>query len=207
MLHNFFITAFRNLWKYKGFSVINVLGLRLLLPVYGSFTTMCNFIILMKMLFLIEMNSFCGRTASRRRPGLVLYPYSHTPALLESYPEVVEGSRMEVTYDGFTLGENRFSERGMFVDSSFFSVFCDPFHSWQSRYLSETKRPGCADSVAGREIFPKRKSPQPGTAGRAMKTKLSRELLKTFQTTPTSMEIFCFLTKSAWRTTQRVIPP
>ena len=66
-----------------------------------------------------------------QHPGVdQVWYYTRTPilpALLENYPEVVEGTRMEVTYEGITQGENQFSERGMYVDSSFFSVFATPF--------------------------------------------------------------------------------
>jgi putative ABC transport system permease protein len=131
MLKNYFKTAYRNLWRSKGFTVINIFGLAI-----GIATC------LIIMLFVIDELSydrfhekadrivrvvFRGSIQGEKlNEAHVMPPVAQT--LLSEYPEVEEATRLraygtpKVTYDNKTFRNNTFA----FVDSNFFQVFTLP---------------------------------------------------------------------------------
>jgi len=131
MIRNYFKTAFRNLWKNKTYSFLNIFGLAVGI-------TCAGFIFLWiedefnydhhnekrdQLFQVLENQAYEGKT----------YTFSATPGLLahgmkEEIPGVKNTCRF--TWDQYTLfslGEKTIYERGYYADSSVFSMFTIQF--------------------------------------------------------------------------------
>lgn len=132
MLRNYLKVAFRNFFKHKAYSFINILGLAL---------GMASAILIL--LFVRYERSYdrfhenaarIQRVAVRALIGNTKIRQTHTPAimtptLLEHYPEVEYSIRFEDDFEGVTVkyGDLVFNEYGVgSTDADFFKVFTVP---------------------------------------------------------------------------------
>lgn len=126
MLKNYLKIALRTLYKYKGYSIINILGLAI-----GMATCI---IILLWVQDEMSYDRFFKNSKNLYRVYAEFYsneswavtPIPLAPALKSDFPEIADVSR----YRSFSaLIENnnvRFNERGAFVDPSFLTMFSFP---------------------------------------------------------------------------------
>jgi predicted permease len=131
MIRNYFITAFRNLWKNKTFSFLNVFGLAvgiacaalIFLWVENELSYNRHNAKFDQLYQVLENQPYEGKT----------YTFAATPGLLAAamkaeIPGIKNASRM--TWDQyilFNLGEKSIYERGAYVDSSIFQLLTIPF--------------------------------------------------------------------------------
>ncbi|MDP4213986.1 MAG: ABC transporter permease, partial [Bacteroidota bacterium] len=132
MFRNYFKNGFRNLWRNKTFSAINIFGLAI-----GIATC------LLILLFVINEFSYDRFNAKADRIVRVVFRGSvqgekmkeanvmppTAQALKADYPEVLEATRLRAYgRPRFITGEKSFAEEDFaFVDSNFFRVFTFPF--------------------------------------------------------------------------------
>ena len=131
MLKNYLKIAFRNLWRNKAFSAINISGLAIGLATclvimlyvtnelgYDRFNEKADRIV--RIVFKASINGEKVEVATAAAPT--------AQTLLANYPEVEEATRVRVygapfvTYNNQTFKEDRFA----FVDANFFQVFTLP---------------------------------------------------------------------------------
>jgi putative ABC transport system permease protein len=130
MIRNYIKTAFRNLWRNKAFSVINIVGLSVALA-------SCMLILLYTMdevsydrfninkdkIYRIVVNStaLTGATNKNASTGMV-----QGPSFKRQIPEIENFVRIEGA--GYTVkrGNEVFDEDALYADSNFFSVFTFP---------------------------------------------------------------------------------
>ncbi len=131
MLGNYFKLAFRNLWKNKVYSFLNVFGLAvgiacaalIFLWVEDEWSYNHNHTKKDQLYQVLENQPFEGKT----------YTFSATPGLLaeamkNEFPGIKNTCRL--TWDNYTLfnlGEKSIYERGNYADSSIFSMLTLPF--------------------------------------------------------------------------------
>ncbi|HVS95788.1 MAG TPA: ABC transporter permease [Puia sp.] len=131
MLHNYFKTALRNLWKSKGFSVINIVGLAI-----GLATCLLILIFVMDELAYDRYNEKADRIY--RVDGdikfggnhfiLAVAPAPAGPALLHDYPEVEKECRFRMQGGRLVKkGDQNIQEDAVvYADSTLFDVFTLP---------------------------------------------------------------------------------
>ena len=132
MLQNYLKTAFRNLWRKKGYTLINILGL--------SIGIACCLLILMHIRDETSYDKYHEHASRVYRMALErIYPdhvsnYAIIPAgfadvLVQDIPEVEEVVRLRMAF-GETIieyGDHSFEEYNvMFADSGFFHLFSIP---------------------------------------------------------------------------------
>ncbi len=132
MIKNYFKIAWRNLWRNKAFSFINIFGLSIGIATclvimlfvqdelsYDRYNKKADQIV--RVIFRASING------EKINEANVMPPVAQT--LLADYPEVQQATRVRsgglplVTYDNKTFKENGF----VFADSNFFQVFTLPF--------------------------------------------------------------------------------
>ena len=136
MLKNYFKTAWRNLWKHKLFSVINISGLTigiassLLLLSYVSFQfSYDDFNLNEKNIYRVNLDLYQNNQLLFRSAE----NYSGLgPALKHDFPQVVAQARLyNMGYKNncvFTCNNNHFREtKFLYADSSFLTMFSFPF--------------------------------------------------------------------------------
>ncbi len=131
MVRNYIKIAFRNLWKHKSFSAINIAGL-------AAGLTAC-FFILSYVRFELSYDNFHskGDRIVRLRDDVItptetiengISPYPVGPAIAEEFPEVesfVRVARQELI---FVNGDKKFKEKDIVLaDSTFFRIFDFPW--------------------------------------------------------------------------------
>jgi len=131
MLKNYFKIAFRNLWRNKAFSIINIFGLSI-----GLATCLIIMLFVQNELSYDRYNKkadrivrviFMGEVQGEKmKEASVMPPVAKT--LLADYPEVEEATRLNVAGSPMVnYGDNTFKEESVaFVDSNFFNVFTLP---------------------------------------------------------------------------------
>jgi putative ABC transport system permease protein len=131
MLYNYFKTAMRNLWKNKGFSAINILGLAI-----GLATCLLILIFVTDELSYDRFNENADRIYrldgdikfGGKRFIVAQSPAPAGPTLLREYPEVVKEVRMRKN-GGMLVrkGNQNFKEESVILaDSTLFDVFSLP---------------------------------------------------------------------------------
>jgi putative ABC transport system permease protein len=126
VLKNFFKITFRNLWRSKGFSAINIAGLAI-----GMAAAM---LILLWVQNELGTDRFYKNTdrlyimANRDKFEGQLNVWLSTPAIMaptlkQEYPEVADAARLYNITFLVSAGEKRFMLRGAFTDSSFLTMF------------------------------------------------------------------------------------
>jgi putative ABC transport system permease protein len=130
MLKNFFKVAFRNLWKNKGFSVINITGLAigmasatlLLLWIYDELSYDQFHTKKDRIYEAWNRAEFSGELHCWNTTPKVL-----GPTMMHDFPEVELAVRVNWPSDYlFTVGEKRIMVQGNIVDSSFLDMFSFP---------------------------------------------------------------------------------
>src|SRR5687768_13085399 len=139
MIRNYLKVAFRNLWKYKSFSAINILGLAigvaacLLILQYVSFKLSYD-------QFNENANNIYRVVNDRYQNGKLIQHGTITysavgKALNDDYEEVIENTRLEpsgekiIKYNDKKLAEPNV----LFVENSFFSMFSYPLLAGDKR--------------------------------------------------------------------------
>ncbi len=130
MIRNYFITAFRNLWRNRTFSVINIVGLSV-----GLTCCMLMFLYAMDDVsydrFNIKAPNIYHLVVDQRSPDGQVHKYSGTsdipgPSFKRQLPEVQDFVRIYGTDYTIKRGSDVFDQVALFVDSNFFSVFTFP---------------------------------------------------------------------------------
>jgi len=132
MLKNYFKIAFRNLWKRKGYSLINILGLTI-----GMASAM---LILLWIQNELSYDRFYKKSDrlytmyNRDKFNGELWAWNTTPKIMaptikHDYPEVEDAGRYNQITFLTTVGEKKFNIRGAFVDSGFLNMFDFPLVS------------------------------------------------------------------------------
>ena len=131
MFKNYFKIAFRNLWRNKAFSAINIFGLAI-----GIATCLIIMLFVQNELSYDRYNAkadqmvrvvFRGTVDGQKmKEANVMPPVAKT--LLANYPEIKQATRLKVGGSQFiSYGEESFKEDGLaFVDPNFFEVFTLP---------------------------------------------------------------------------------
>jgi putative ABC transport system permease protein len=129
MLKNYFKVAFRNLWKRKGYSFINILGLTT-----GMASAM---LILLWIQNELNYDRFYEKTDriytmyNRDKFNNELWAWNSTPKIMgptikHDYPEVEDAVRYNNITFLATVGEKKLNTRGAFADSGFLKMFSFP---------------------------------------------------------------------------------
>ena len=128
MINNFFINAFRNMRKQRGYILLNVGGLAVGLTSFLFITLYVRNELSFDRFHKNYENIYRVKVVGQLSGGILDQAVTCAPlasALVNEYPEVLVSTR--VTRMGAWLiqfGENRFNEDGvLFADSSFFRVF------------------------------------------------------------------------------------
>ncbi len=130
MIKNYFKTAWRNLWKNKGLSFINIFGLAvgmtfaILVGMWIQFeTSFDGFHANGDRIAVVKKNTFFNNEKNTQT-GIVLPLYDE---LKEKYPEVKRISRKD--WGGshsLMVGNNKFKKNGTYVDPDFLKMFSFP---------------------------------------------------------------------------------
>jgi len=130
MIQNYLKTAFRNLWRTKAFSVINIVGLSVALA--------CCMLILLYTMDEVSYDRFNNNADNIYRlvvnqidPSGQMSKMASTgampgPAFKRQIPEVEDFVRVEGGNFTVKRGNDVFTEDALYVDSNFFSVFTAP---------------------------------------------------------------------------------
>ena len=131
MIKNYFKTAFRNLWKNKTYSFLNVFGLAVGIACAGLIflwvedeVSYDNFNEKKDQLYqVLENQPYEGKIYTfSATPGVM------APAMKQELPGIKNTCRLTwQQYTLFSLGEKPIYERGFYADSSIFSMFTVPF--------------------------------------------------------------------------------
>lgn len=131
MLKNYLVTALRNLWRNRTFSLINVVGLSV-----GLAACMLIFLYAKDELSFDRFQRDAGRTYHlvaefRKADGSVNKETSSGlmpgPNFKREIPEIEDFVRLQGTDYTLRRGKDVFSQPAFFVDSNFFSFFSFPF--------------------------------------------------------------------------------
>src|SRR6476619_6783637 len=130
MLKNYLLTAFRNLWRGKVFSLINILGLSvglaccMLIFLYGKdevsydkFHQSGQHIFRVTADMIHEDGSIFKTGSTGMMPG---------PRFKEAIPEVKDFVRVQSAYYTVKKGTEVFDQDALYVDENFFNVFSFP---------------------------------------------------------------------------------
>ena len=132
MIKNYFKTAIRNLLRYKGFSLINILGLSI--SITGCLVIGLFVLDEQKYDKFIKDGDNIYRFYTRRTDVSPTTSTACVPPMfathMQQYPEVETSTRILMT-DGRRLieanGIKAYEDKGLVIDSAFFSVFPLPF--------------------------------------------------------------------------------
>ena len=129
MLKNFFINAFRNMRKQRGYIIINVCGLAIGLTSFLFITLYVIHELSYDRFHKNYENIYRLKVVGRLAGGTLDQAITAAPmsrAMVNDYPEVLMSTRIINMGEWLIrFGENRFNEKDgvLFADSSFFSVF------------------------------------------------------------------------------------
>jgi len=130
MIRNYFKTAFRNLWRNKGFSLINIVGLSV-----GLACCMLIFLYTMDEVsydrFNVNAVNIYHLAVDEKAPDGQLHKFSSTgdmpgPNFKRQLPEVQDFVRIQGGSYTIKRGNEVFDQEALHVDSNFFSVFTFP---------------------------------------------------------------------------------
>src|SRR5882724_11509799 len=130
MLKNFFKVAFRNLWRSKGFSTINIVGLAI-----GMASAIIILLWIQNEVSYDQFHEKKDRIYEAWNRAIIdgkLLSWNTTPKILartleKDLPEVEQSTRVhwQNTFL-FTIGDKKFLIPGNHVDSNFFQMFSFP---------------------------------------------------------------------------------
>ena len=128
MLKNYLKTAFRNLWKYKSFSLINISGLAI-----GIASCLIISLYIRDQLSYDKFNKHSNniyRLVLDIKSGNAVNKYSTTsppmgPYLVQKFPQVKEAVRVRIASAALMESNNfkSYEEKIIYADSNFFSLF------------------------------------------------------------------------------------
>ncbi|HVM88076.1 MAG TPA: ABC transporter permease [Puia sp.] len=130
MLKNFFKIAFRNLWRSKGFSAINIIGLAI-----GMASAIMILLWIQNELSYDQFHEKKDRIYeawNRARFDEKLMSWNTTPKVLartleKDLPEVEQAARVQWPSNYlFSIGDKRLTVQGRIVDSNFLQIFSFP---------------------------------------------------------------------------------
>ncbi|MGN6638700.1 MAG: ABC transporter permease [Mucilaginibacter sp.] len=130
MIRNYFITAFRNLWRNKAFSLINIVGLSV-----GLACCMLIFLYTMDEVsydrFNINAANIYHLVVDSKGPDGQIHKFSSTgdmpgPNFKRQLPEIEDFVRIQGGSYTIKRGTEVFDQDALYVDSNFFSVFTFP---------------------------------------------------------------------------------
>ena len=130
MIRNYFKTAFRNLWRNKGFSLINIVGLSV-----GLACCMLIFLYTMDEVsydrFNVNASNIYHLVVDDKSPDGQVHKISSTgdmpgPNFKRQLPEVQDFVRIQGASYTIKRGNEVFDQEALYVDSNFFSVFTFP---------------------------------------------------------------------------------
>ncbi|MDB5135219.1 MAG: FtsX-like permease family protein [Mucilaginibacter sp.] len=130
MIRNYFKTAFRNLWRNKAFSVINIVGLSV-----GLACCMLIFLYTMDELsydrFNVKKDNIYHLTADFKTPTGEVHKISstgqmHGPGFKRQIPEIEDFVRIQDADFTIKRGSEVFDQTAYYADDNFFSVFTFP---------------------------------------------------------------------------------
>jgi len=132
MLKNYITIALRNLFRQKGFAIINILGLTIGLTVSA--------LIILYIVHELGYDRFHDNAEriyrvaihgeiSGQELNVAVSSPPFGPALVNDYPEVVDYTRLNPPHNSlFAFGDEKYYEDDiLFADSSFFQIFTIPF--------------------------------------------------------------------------------
>ncbi len=157
MLKNYFKTAFRNLWRNKGYASINLLGLAIGLATfilislfikdelsYDRYNTKVDRIFRMK-----ENINWTGKWEVC---GMTSAPMG--PALVRDYPEVENQVRIAPLFNvTLKYQDKSFSESPYFTDASIFDIFTLPLVYGQPANMLKEKNTVALSQTMSRKLF------------------------------------------------------
>ena len=130
MLINFFKITFRNLWKNRGYSFLNIFGLAIGIACagliflwvenelgYDQFLPKKD-----RLYYVMENQTYQGKV---RTFGSTPVPFG--PAIVREIPGVAATCRVKDREALFSLGDKSLYESGVYADSTLFSMFSLPF--------------------------------------------------------------------------------
>jgi len=130
MIKNYFKTAFRNLWRNKGFSLINIVGLSV-----GLGCCMLIFLYTMDEVsydrFNVNAANIYHLAVDDKSPDGQVHKFSSTgdmpgPNFKRQLPEIQDFVRIQGGSYTIKRGNEVFDQEALYVDSNFFSVFTFP---------------------------------------------------------------------------------
>ncbi|HEY9002581.1 MAG TPA: ABC transporter permease [Mucilaginibacter sp.] len=130
MIRNYFKTAFRNLWRNKGFSLINIVGLSV-----GLACCMLIFLYTMDEVsydrFNVNAANIYHLVVDDKAPDGQVHKFSSTgdmpgPSFKRELPDVQDFVRIQGGNYTIKQGNEVFDQEALYVDSNFFSVFTFP---------------------------------------------------------------------------------
>jgi putative ABC transport system permease protein len=130
MIKNYFKTAFRNLWRNKGFSLINIVGLSV-----GLACCMLIFLYTMDEVsydrFNVNAANIYHLAVDDKSPDGQVHKFSSTgdmpgPNFKRQLPEIQDFVRIQGGSYTVKRGNEVFDQEALYVDSNFFSVFTFP---------------------------------------------------------------------------------
>jgi len=157
MLKNYFKTAFRNLWRNKGYASINLLGLAIGL---ATFILISLFIkdelsydrynIKADRIFMMKENA--NWTGKWEISSMTSAPMG--PALVRDYPEVENQVRIVPSFKAtLKYRDKAFSEYPNFADASIFDIFTLPLVYGQSANMLKEKNTVALSQTMSRKLF------------------------------------------------------
>src|ERR1700756_1069249 len=131
MIKNYLKIAWRNIWKNKVFSAINIIGLSvgmaacIVIMLFVSYEKSFDNFQTKNIYRLNEVQKFPGMVSSQK-VGLSMFPMG--PALKSEYPQIKEFTRIHWDDDyQFTEGEKKvYLKQMFFVDTPFLRMFNFP---------------------------------------------------------------------------------
>ena len=159
MIRNYIKVAFRNLWKYKSFSAINILGLAI-----GMATCL---LILQYVSFKLSYDQFnknandIYRVANDRyqngkliQHGTITYS-AIGRALNDDYEEVINNTRVQPSDERIIIyNDKKLAEKDvLFVENSFFSIFTYPLAAGDASSIFKAPHEVILSEKLARKIF------------------------------------------------------
>ncbi len=156
MFKNYFKTTFRNLWKNKTYSFLNIFGLAVGIA--------CAAFIFLWVEYFVKFNANILNLANiydvknTQTYGADVYTFSATPfqakdALKTDFPEVRESTRYNDVNSTVSLADKNISQAGAYVDASFLKMFHIPIMAGNGlTALNEVKQVAISQSLA-KSIF------------------------------------------------------
>jgi putative ABC transport system permease protein len=156
MIRNYFVTAFRYLWKQKGFSIINLIGLSIGLCV-------CYFA-LSFVAFELSYDSYHEKSDRIYRlvtdvetpngKDYLSTTATMAPAIQEAFPEVQSAARIFLDYLIVQKDQEQYGEEKIaYADSSIFSVFTFPLLSGNPHTVLKSPYSIVLSETAARRYF------------------------------------------------------